>query len=208
MNFLLLESDQSSYLCRMNKQRIGIFASGTGSNAVNLINYFSDHQSIEVAFVLSNKETAKVLTSAQEMGIKTYFLDNSKVAEAENLIKVCKDERVNWIMLAGYLRKIPPGLIQVYPDRIINLHPALLPKFGGKGMYGMNVHQAVVEAKEKVTGITIHFVNEEFDKGEIIEQFSCDVHPDDTAEEVAAKIHELEQKNVPTVVEKTILRTL
>lgn len=192
----------------MNKQRIGIFASGTGSNAVNLINFFSGHEWIEIAFVLSNKETAKVLDSAKEMGIKTYFLDNNAVADAEHLIEVCKNEAVDWIMLAGYLRKIPEGLIQAFPERIINLHPALLPKFGGKGMYGMNVHKAVVEAKETVTGITIHFVNEEFDKGETIKQFSCEIIPTDTPEDVAAKIHELEQKHVPTVVENTILKAL
>lgn len=205
---LLCHVNLTSYICRMLKQRIGIFASGTGSNAVNLIQYFSHHEEIEIAFVLSNNRNAKVLESAKSLGIKTYCLSNQEVAVAENLINICREESINWIMLAGYLRKIPEGFIHAFPNKIVNLHPSLLPKFGGKGMYGMHVHRAVVEAKEKKTGITLHYVNEEFDKGEIIAQFSCDVLPEDSANDVAIKIHALEQQYVPVTIEQTILRKI
>ena len=188
----------------MEKQRIGIFASGAGSNAMNLIRFFNNHPVIEVAFVMSNKTDAKVLITAKEEGIKTYCFSNEDVSASETLIDLCKKENTDWIMLAGYLRKVPNAFIQAYADKIINLHPSLLPKFGGKGMYGMNVHQAVIEAKEPRTGITVHYVNEEFDKGEIIAQFHCPVTPEDTAQTVAEKIHILEQSYLPFVVESTI----
>lgn len=189
----------------MNKVRIAIFASGTGTNAINLIRYFKEHEQIEVSFVLSNKSDAPVLTSANDLGVHVLNFSNQEVADGDFLTRICRENKIDWIVLAGYLRLIPASFIQAFDGRIINLHPALLPKYGGKGMHGSHVHKAVIENKETTSGITIHFVNEEFDKGEIIAQFSCPVAPSDSAEDVAAKIHRLEQDHLPVVIENTIL---
>lgn len=190
----------------MTKKRIGIFASGTGSNAINLIQSFAGHPQLEVALVLSNVETAPVLKRAMELEIPIFFMSNEDVANGGLLRKFCLDQELDWIVLAGYLRMIPQELIRAFHGRMINLHPALLPKFGGKGMYGANVHRAVLAAGETETGITIHFVNEEFDKGEKIAQFYCSVEPSDDVSSVAHKISFLEQAYLPTVVETTLLR--
>jgi len=190
----------------MQKQRFAIFASGTGSNAVNLIHYFKNHSEIEVVFVMSNKEDAKVLQSAKNLDVATFFLPNQQVANAEPLLDLCKEHQVDWIILAGYLRLIPSKLITFYQDKMINLHPALLPNYGGKGMYGSNVHKAVIANNENESGITIHFVNQEFDKGRIIAQFRCEIKEGDGVIELEQKIRYLEQSYLPIVVEKTILR--
>lgn len=190
----------------MTKQRIGIFASGTGSNALNLIRTFKGHDSLEVALVLSNVETAPVLKSSFDLGIPIFFMSNTDVANGGLLRAFCQEQQLDWIVLAGYLRMIPSELIRAYPNRMINLHPSLLPKFGGKGMFGANVHKAVLEAKEKETGITIHFVNEEFDKGQKIAQFYFEVNENDDFQSVQEKISQLEQAYLPTVVEATILK--
>jgi len=189
----------------MNKVRIAIFASGTGSNAINLIRYFKESEAIEVGFVLSNKSDAPVLTSAKALDVEVLHFSNQEVANGDFLTKICRENKIDWIVLAGYLRLIPASFIHAFEGRIINLHPALLPKYGGKGMHGSHVHKVVIENKENISGITIHFVNEEFDKGRIIAQFSCAVTPSDSAEDVAAKIHQLEQDYLPVVIEKTIL---
>lgn len=191
----------------MNKTRIGIFASGTGSNAINLINYFRNHSSIEIGFVLSNNPDAPVLNSAKSLGIEVIYRSNEEVANGDFLVELCKAYRIDWIVLAGYLRLIPIPLIHTYKNKIINLHPSLLPKYGGKGMHGTNVHKAVLEAKEIESGITVHFVNEEFDKGRIIAQFKCSINDKDTVETLAQKIHILEQSYLPVVIEKTILNS-
>lgn len=188
----------------MNKTRLGIFASGTGSNALNLIRYFENHPTIEVGLVLSNKADAPVLEAAQKLGVEVLHKENAAVADGYLLLEVCREHRLDWIMLAGYLRLIPSELIQSFPNRILNLHPSLLPKYGGKGMHGMHVHQAVIENGESESGITIHFVNEEFDKGQIVAQFRCMLNSDDTVQTLANKIHILEQSYLPVVVEKTI----
>ena len=190
----------------MTKQRIGIFASGTGSNALNLIRTFKDHDSLEVALVLSNVETAPVLKAAYELGIPIFYMSNTDVANGGLLRAFCLEQRLDWIVLAGYLRMIPTELIRAYSHKMINLHPSLLPKFGGKGMFGAHVHKAVLEARERETGITIHFVNEEFDKGQKIAQFFCEVNEMDDLQSVQKKIGELEQRFLPTVVETTILK--
>lgn len=189
----------------MSKVRLGIFASGTGSNAMNLIRHFNNHEQIEVAFVLSNNSQAKILETASEAGIKTLCFTNQEVSNGDFLAKICNEHHVDWIMLAGYLRLIPISFIEAYHDKIINLHPSLLPKYGGKGMYGHFVHEAVIANREKESGITIHFVNQEFDKGRIIAQFHCDLDENDDEISLASKIHELEQTYVPMVVESTIL---
>lgn len=190
----------------MTKKRIGIFASGTGSNALNLIRSFDGHETLEVALVLSNVETAPVLKASFELGIPIFYMSNEDVANGGLLRQFCQDQQLDWIILAGYLRKIPVELIRAYPNRMINLHPSLLPKFGGKGMYGANVHKAVLEAGETETGITVHFVNEDFDKGQKIAQFYCELNETDDLKSVQVKISQLEQSYLPIVVESTILR--
>jgi phosphoribosylglycinamide formyltransferase-1 len=192
----------------MQKKRIAIFASGTGSNALNLIQFFEKDTQIEVAFVLSNNAQAKVLPAAEKLGIPTHSFDNAKVANGSFLAQVCQENNIDWIVLAGYLRLIPAELIQLYEGRMINLHPSLLPNYGGKGMYGRKVHEAVIRNQEVRSGITIHFVNEAFDQGEIIAQFHCPVTPQDTIETLERKIRYLEQTYLPTVVRGTILNQL
>lgn len=192
----------------MSKIRIAIFASGKGSNALNIINHFKVNTEIEVAFVLSNKKDAPILEHAKSAGVQTYFFDNKQTADGAFLSSFCQEQNIDFIILAGYLRLIPSELIENYSNKIINIHPALLPKFGGKGMYGSNVHKAVLEAKETITGISIHFVNSEFDSGRLIAQFTCEVSENDTLEIIEKKIHLLEQAYYPIVIEKSILNYL
>jgi phosphoribosylglycinamide formyltransferase-1 len=189
----------------MQKQRIAIFASGTGSNAVNLIHFFKGHPSIDVAFVLSNNEDAPVLSSAKKLDVPVLYYPNDVVAKGHFLVSICEEQQVDWIVLAGYLRLVPGSLIDNYADKIINLHPALLPNYGGKGMYGRNVHKAVIANQESESGITIHFVNREFDKGRIIAQFHCALDQTDTIESLESKIRYLEQSYLPIVIQNTIL---
>lgn len=192
----------------MKKKRLAIFASGTGSNAMNLIHYFTGHKSIEVGFVLSNKKDAPVLASANKIGVDTLFFSNSEVSNGQFLIDLCRTHQINYIILAGYLRLIPLDFIEAFSEEIINLHPSLLPSYGGKGMYGRNVHNAVLENNEQESGITIHFVNQKFDEGRIIAQFRCPISSVDTLPDLEAKIRNLEQNYLPVVVEKTIMGTI
>lgn len=191
----------------MEKKRLAIFASGSGSNAINLIKHFDEHPMIETAFVLTNNAKAGIIDKAERAGVKIIVLTNTEVSSSTVLDSICKEENVSWIVLAGYLRLVPSNFIDRFENKIINLHPALLPKFGGKGMFGQNVHRAVVESGEKESGITIHFVNKEFDKGQIIAQFCCNVSQEDTAEDIDKKIRVLEQSYLPVVVENTILKS-
>ena len=189
----------------MMKKRIAIFASGTGSNAINLIGHFAGHEAIEIGFVLSNKKDALVLESANELGVETLYFSNSEVSQGEFLIELCEKHRIDYVVLAGYLRLIPGDFIEAFSEGIINLHPSLLPNYGGKGMYGRNVHNAVLENKEKESGITVHFVNQKFDEGRIIAQFRCPISSTDTVQELEGKIRSLEQNYLPIVVEKTLM---
>jgi phosphoribosylglycinamide formyltransferase-1 len=192
----------------MQKKRIAIFASGTGSNAVNLIQFFEGNDQIDVAFVLSNKADAKVLSTARDLGVTSLHFDNQQVADGSFLVSLCQEHQVDWVILAGYLRLIPSELIAAFDRKMINLHPSLLPNYGGKGMHGSNVHKAVIANKEAASGITIHFVNEEFDKGEIIAQFHCRLTEVDTVSTLESKIRFLEQTYLPTVVRGTILNEM
>ncbi len=200
---MLLNGEYFSIFVSMKK--IAVFASGTGSNAMNLIRYFSDNLNAKVHFVLSNNESAKVLDSAKKLGIKTYCFSNQQVSDGSFLVELCRKEEIDYIVLAGYLRLIPKKLIDEYPKKMINLHPSLLPKYGGKGMYGTNVHKAVLESKERESGITIHFVNEVFDKGQIIAQFHCSIEEEDTLFSIEKKIRILEHSYLPKVVETVIM---
>ncbi len=180
--------------------RIAIFASGSGTNAENLIKYFNNSQIARVTIVLSNNKDAKVFQRAEKHGVRTLLFSRNELYETDSIIAILK-ESADFIVLAGFLWRIPFALINVFPDKIINIHPALLPKYGGKGMYGMYVHESVKRNKEKETGITIHYVNEKYDDGNIIFQEKTSILPEDTAEDIAAKIHKLEYKFFPAVIE-------
>lgn len=188
----------------MNTTAIALFASGNGSNAINLIRHFEKHPSVNVALVVCNKESAPVVEKSRELGIEVLVVSNEEVENGLTLLQELDYRSVKWIVLAGFLRKIPLNLLRGYPNRIINVHPALLPKYGGQGMYGMNVHRAVVDAKELKSGISIHLVNEEFDKGELLAQFETEILDTDTPEMVAEKVQMLEHRHFPEVVEKVI----
>lgn len=185
-------------------KRIAILASGSGTNAENIINYFKNSDSISVAHVLSNKKDAKVLERARRLNIPNRSFDKNAFSVTDEVLNFLK-KNADYIILAGFLWKIPTKIIDAFPNKIINIHPALLPKYGGKGMYGMHVHNAVVENKEKQSGITIHYVNENYDEGAIIFQKSFEVLEGDKPEDVAQKIHKLEYEYFPKVIEKAIL---
>ncbi len=189
----------------MIRKRIAIFASGSGSNALNLINFFANHQGIEVGIVLSNKKDAPVVSACEKLGMDVFVLNNAEVSEGERLISICQNQGIDFIVLAGYLRKIPNALIAAFPSRIINIHPSLLPKFGGAGMYGSHVHESVVSMGENESGISIHLVNSYYDGGQMIAQFFTPINSEDGAEAVEKKVRKLEAQYFPLVVEQYIL---
>jgi phosphoribosylglycinamide formyltransferase-1 len=186
------------------KKRIVIFASGSGTNTQNLIEYFQQSNFAEVVLVLSNKKDAKVLVRSKSLLVSSKHFTKEELFSSERVLKLIKEARADLILLAGFLLKFPTTILSEYPNQVINLHPALLPKYGGKGMYGHYVHEAVVANKEKETGITIHYVNENYDEGAIIFQKSVKLSENDTPETVAHKIHKLEYKYFPKVVEEIL----
>jgi phosphoribosylglycinamide formyltransferase-1 len=190
----------------MFKHSIAIFASGTGSNALNIIEYFKNNSKIKVAFVLCNKFEAPIVKSAFEKGIKVIVCTNQEVENSEFLYDICKKNKVTEIILAGFLRKIPALFIQKFQNKIINIHPSLLPKYGGNGMYGKFVHEAVIKNDEKETGISIHLVDDEYDKGEIIAQYKVELSEKETIDSIQLKIHILEMKNFPKTIEEFLNR--
>ena len=181
---------------------IAVFASGNGSNAENIIRYFKDNEEIRVALVLSNNKNAYVHTRAKNLGVPSYTFSKDEFDKGDPVLQKLQEYRIDFIVLAGFLLKVPEPILKAYPQRIVNIHPALLPKYGGKGMYGDRVHKAVIQAGEKESGITIHWVNEHYDEGEIIFQARCPVLPSDTPEELAQRIHKLEYEYYPQVIEK------
>jgi len=183
---------------------IAIFASGSGSNAENIINYFSGSQKIKIALILSNNKKAYVLKRAETHQIKSHIFSKDVFYNSEDILSVLKNHQIDFIVLAGFLLLIPPYLLAHYPNKIINIHPALLPKYGGKGMYGHYVHQAVFDNFEKESGITIHYVNEEYDKGSIIFQKSIPLDPIDTPDIIAKKVLELEHEYYSKTIEAEI----
>ncbi len=185
------------------KIRLAVFVSGGGTNLENIINYFSADEQVEVSMVVSNKADAYALQRAKNHDIPNAVISRKQFAEDEATVMAAVKD-CDFIILAGFLVKVPDYLIDAYPKRIINIHPALLPKYGGKGMYGHHIHEAVKAAGEKETGITIHFVNNELDAGEHIAQFKVTLSDEDTADTIAAKIHELEQAHFPKVIESVI----
>ncbi|HCC85818.1 MAG: Phosphoribosylglycinamide formyltransferase [Proteiniphilum acetatigenes] len=181
--------------------RIAIFASGSGSNAENIAKYFRDHADIQVALILSNNPGAYVHDRAKKLGIPSYTFSKAAFDEGSAVLNTLREYKTDFIVLAGFLLKVSQPLLDAFPGRIVNIHPALLPKYGGKGLYGDRVHRAVVEAGERESGITIHYVNENYDEGDIIFQARCEVIPGETPEDVARKVHELEYAHFPVVID-------
>ena len=185
-------------------KRIVIFASGSGTNAENLIEFFHNRDNASVIQVLTNNPHAKVLDRCKRLNVSALSFNRRAFSKSEDVLNILKSIKPDLIVLAGFLWKLPQHILANYPNRVVNIHPALLPKYGGKGMYGMHVHKAVVANKEIETGITIHYVNEHYDEGTVIFQAKCDVLPSDSAENIAEKIHELEMKHFPIIINSLI----
>jgi phosphoribosylglycinamide formyltransferase-1 len=186
------------------KSHIAILASGNGSNAEEIIQYFKQHPSADVRLILSNNPKAYVLTRAANHNIDARVFSREEFADKTKIISWLKEKEITHVVLAGFLWLIPDYLIRAYPNKIINIHPALLPKYGGKGMYGLKVHEAVKAAGEKETGITIHLVNEHYDEGEILFQGKCKIEETYTAEQIAKCVHQLEYEHYPRVIENWV----
>ncbi len=185
-------------------KHIVIFASGSGSNAENIIRYFDGHSDVAVSCVFTDRRDAYVLDRCNSLGVSAFYFNRHSFRETGVLLPVLSSLNPDLIVLAGFLRKIPAEMVAAFPDRIINIHPALLPKYGGKGMYGIHVHEAVKANREKESGITIHYVNERYDEGAIIEQQKVSIDPEDSAQEIGRKVQELEHRYFPRTIEKLL----
>lgn len=192
----------------MYQIKIAIFASGSGTNAENIANFFKTDNHVKVSLILSNKNSAYVLERAKKLGIKSIVFTAEELNDSTFVDSILRKESIDAIILAGFLLKVPDRIIEQYPGRIINIHPALLPVFGGKGMYGMNVHKAVIESGKKESGITIHLVDEHYDNGKILFQSKCAVEEGETPESLATKIHELEYLYFPRVIGEYLTNTV
>ena len=185
-------------------KQLAIFASGTGSNAARIIHHFRHHPQIRIGLVVCNKPGAGVLDIAEKEEIPVMLIEKERWFRGDGYLSVLRSHDIDWLILAGFLWKMPAVLVKAYPGRIINIHPALLPKYGGKGMYGRFVHEAVLAAGDTETGITIHYVDELYDHGQIIFQAPVEVSAGDTAETLAQKVHRLEHEHFPRIIEKVI----
>ncbi|MFN4147715.1 MAG: phosphoribosylglycinamide formyltransferase [Runella sp.] len=188
----------------MTPQRIAIFASGSGSNAEKIAEYFAENQTVNINLILSNNPQAGVIERARRLHIPVVLFDKSTFYETRQIIELLQNQKIDLVVLAGFMWLIPEPMVRAFPSRILNIHPALLPKFGGKGMYGHFVHEAVVAAKETYSGITIHFVNERYDEGSIIFQATCPVVATDTPDDLARKVQVLEHKHFPRIIEQVL----
>ncbi len=184
--------------------RIAIFASGSGSNAENIANYFSGNNEVEISVILTNNPNAYVIERAKRLSIPCEVVSKAEFMAGDAVVGMMQKYDIDFIVLAGFLLLVPSKLIEAFPGRIVNIHPALLPKHGGKGMYGDRVHRAVVECGDTESGITIHLIDAEYDKGTTFFQAKCEVLPSDSADDVAAKVHALEYKHFPHVIEEII----
>ena len=185
-------------------KNIAIFASGTGSNAKKIIQHFKHHREIDVCLIISNKATAKVLEAAQKERIKNEVISREQFHDQDYILKILNEYSIGYVVLAGFLWLMPKYLVEAYNKRMVNIHPALLPKFGGKGMYGMNAHRAVKGSDEKESGITIHFVNKQYDEGDIVFQKACSLSTEDTPQQIAKKVLSLEHKYFPLIIEELV----
>ncbi len=188
-------------------KKIAVFISGAGSNAARMVREFKGHPVIDITYIVSTRENQAIAELCEESGV-TFVPTEWSEKEQEELLSFLKEKKIDWIVLAGFLKLIPKAFVESYEKKIINLHPALLPKFGGKGMYGMNVHRAVIESGEKESGISIHYVNSNYDEGELIDQFSVEVTPSDDEHSLFEKIRKLEVEHFTKTVEREILETL
>lgn len=185
---------------------IAVFASGTGSNARRIMEHFQHSDAVQVRLVVSNKADAGVLDMAREMGVETLVIHRESFYRSEAVVEDLRSRHISFIVLAGFLWLVPAYLVQAFPRAIVNIHPALLPKFGGKGMYGAHVHEAVKRAGEVETGITIHFVDERYDEGQTIFQARCPVLPADTPSDIARRVLALEHRHFPVVIEQVLMK--
>jgi phosphoribosylglycinamide formyltransferase-1 len=188
--------------------KLAIFASGSGSNAENIANYFSSSEDIKVAVILSNKRDAYVHERARKFNIPSFTFTKSDFDNGTAILEKMTEYNIDFIVLAGFLLKVSNNIIDAFPNRIVNIHPALLPKYGGKGMYGDNVHNAIKNAGEKETGITIHYINENYDEGDIIFQAKCELSDQDTPINIANKVQLLEHMHYPKIIEETVKNNL
>jgi len=188
-------------------KRLAIFASGNGSNAQAIAEYFSESSDARIVLILTNRKDAFVIERAKALNIPIRVFNRTDFYETEVITQLMIDEQIDLIVLAGFLWLLPPSLIYAFPNRIINIHPALLPNYGGKGMYGGKVHSAVIAAGEKESGISIHFVDEHYDQGQVFFQARCTIEADDTPDTLAAKIHKLEYAHFAATIHQ-ILKTL
>ncbi len=184
---------------------LAVLASGNGSNAENIVKYFKNHSAINVKLVITDNPKAYVIERAKNLGVECIQMSKDAIKTGNELNEKLIENKIDWIILAGFLLLIPKNVVENFRNKIVNIHPALLPKYGGKGMYGMNVHNKVIENAEKESGITIHFVNENYDEGDIIFQKSCPISSEDNADDLANKIHKLEYEYYPKIIEQTVL---
>jgi phosphoribosylglycinamide formyltransferase-1 len=186
------------------KRNVAILASGNGSNAENIIRFFEQNEEVSIPLIVTNRADAGVIARAERLGVSCVYHPKADWKGGEAVLKSLKEADISFIVLAGFLLRVPQTILQAYPNGVINIHPALLPKYGGKGMYGDHVHEAVIAAGERESGITIHYVNEQYDKGAIIRQVTCPVLADDTPDTLATRIHGLEYEFFPKVIEEVL----
>lgn len=189
-------------------KKIAILASGNGTNAEQMVHHFENHPKATVALILTNRQQAYVLERAKRLGVPAFYFNKEQWSEGHEVLALLRQYEIDFVVLAGFLAYVPQVVLSYYNQRMVNIHPSLLPKFGGKGMYGDRVHEAVIEAGEKESGITIHYTNEHYDEGTIICQERCPVMPDDTPESLAIRVHQLEYKYYPMVVERLVCEAL
>lgn len=205
LSYLLLNT-YNIYIANMERPiRLAIFASGNGTNAQQISEHFAGRKDVEVACIVYNRKDAYVATRAQNLGIESRYFNRSDFMESERVLEYLREKQADYIILAGFLLLVPENLLKAYPNRIVNIHPALLPNYGGKGMYGHHVHEAVVANHEPLSGITIHVVDQHYDRGTTLFQAKCRLSPEDTADSLAAKIHILEKTYFPKVIESFVL---
>jgi len=185
-------------------KNIAIFASGSGTNAQKIMEYFEKDSNVQVSLILVNNPKAGVIQRAEKFDVPVIKFNRQQFSHSDEIVDILLSNQIDLVVLAGFLWLVPQNMVTAFPNQIINIHPALLPKYGGKGMYGHRVHEAVIAAKEKESGITIHYVNEKYDEGNIIAQYKCDISPTDTPDSLAGNIHKLEHQYFPKVIENIL----